>query len=598
MILLLLSSLLTVGCSQQNENYQDDEVGYLTLDITAPKGTRAIPVGYDPKQLYVEIVNEAGTVVLSTDDATKWQGETLKLRHGKYTINAHSNNWDGGDSGRETPFYSGTTKVEIFVKTKTDAELVCTLANVKVTVQFDETVSEAFSSAMVEVFPAQEGVESQIFKMGTSSSLKPAYFPVGRLTARLTVINKVGESYTMDTPISDVRPRDHFIFKYSTKPVGQTGPFTVTADDAQKTFTYNFFVPLHASTQVKMGSADAWSTFAYLDGSVTLAEGEPVNEKAVFQFKKATEETWQNVAVEGESGSYSAKLTGLIPGTDYVARLSYEGDEETVTSTEVAFTTELALQMPNSNFDDWYTGKIGDFNCPYPTTKAYADEHGYSYWGTSNAGTALLNKAVTKEEKTDVHTAGGSAARLGSEYVVIKFAAASLFTGEFKSLVGTSGGKIQFGRPFTSRPTQLKGWFKYSTGAINRKGSRPSYVTIEDGEEDTWSCYVALMTESFEYDNSSVSKASSKKYDPAGTMPDFDTDERVIAYGELPKSECGAQADWKEFTVNLTYRDLKKKPSVIVLVISSSRYGDFFTGYDKSVLLIDDLNLVYGEPNK
>lgn len=598
MILLMLSSLVIVSCSEQSENFQDDEVGFLTLDITTPKGTRAVPTGYDPKQLYVEIVNESGTILYSTDDATKWEGQTWKLRHGKYTINAHSNNWDGDDSGRDIPFYSGTKDVEIQIGTKTDAELICTLANVKVTVQFDETVSQAFNSAFVEVFSAQEGVESQNFTMGVSSTLKPAYFPVGRLTARLTIFNKIGERYTMDTPIADVRPRDHFILHYKTTPMGQTGSFSVTADDAQKTFTYNFFVPLHASTQVKMGSANAWSNIAYLDGHVSLATGDPVKENAKFQYKKATEETWQDVAVEGDGGNYTAKLTGLIPSTDYVARLSYEGDEEAVTSAETAFTTEVALQMPNSNMDSWYTGKIGEFNCPYPTTKAYADEHGYSFWGTSNAGTSLLNKSVTTEEKKDVHTAGGSAARLGSEYVVIKFAAASLFTGEFKSLVGTNGGKIQFGRPFTSRPSQLKGWFKYSTGAINRKGSLPSYVSIAKDELDTWSCYVALMTESFEYDNSSVSKASSKKYDPAGTMPDFETDDRVIAYGELPKSECGAQASWKEFTVNLKYRDLQKKPSYIVLVISSSRYGDFFTGYDQSVLLIDDMSLIYGEPNK
>lgn len=595
-ILLSVLALAMTACSN-TENL--GETGYLTLDITAPKtknNTRAIPDGYDPRQLYVEVVNAAGEIVVSTPDYSQWQGMKLTLKAGTYTINAHSNNWEGQDAGRDVPFYAGSTTAEVKVGMKTDAEIVCTLANVKVSVVFDETVRHAFKSTKVDVISAIEGVETQTFDIENTNSMKSAYFPAGRLTARLTVVNRADETYTMDKVFTDVKPRDHYILKYST--AGQGG-FTITADDAQTTFTYNFSVPVHASTSLRANEANAWTTLAYVGGSVKLADADPELAKVSFLYKKAADSEWSTIAAEADGSDFKATIKNLEPNTAYSYKIAYTGEEETFESAEVAFTTEEAVQLPNSNMDAWYTGKVGNFNCPYPTTKDFVDEFGYSFWGTSNAGTALLNKSVTKEEKTDVHTEGGSSARLGSEYVVIKFAAASLFAGEFKELVGTSGGKIQFGRPFTTRPTQFKGWYKYSSGKMNRVGTLPSYLQgqiTKNETDDTWSCWIALMTESFEYDNSTTAKASSKKYDANGTMPDFESDSRVIAYGEMPMSDCGAQSVWSQFTVDLKYRDLTRKPSYVAIVISSSRYGDFFTGYDKSTLLVDDLELIYGEP--
>lgn len=53
---------------------------------------------------------------------------------------------------------------------------------------------------------------------------------------------------------------------------------------------------------------------------------------------------------------------------------------------------------------------------------------------------------------------------------------------------------------------------------------------------------------------------------------------------------------WKQFTIDLKYRDLTRKPKYIIVVASASKYGDFFTGSESSVMLIDDFELVYGTP--
>ena len=39
---------------------------------------------------------------------------------------------------------------------------------------------------------------------------------------------------------------------------------------------------------------------------------------------------------------------------------------------------------------------------------------------------------------------------------------------------------------------------------------------------------------------------------------------------------------WKQFTIDLKYRDLTRKPKYIIVVASASKYGDFFTGQRRS----------------
>lgn len=96
--------------------------------------------------------------------------------------------------------------------------------------------------------------------------------------------------------------------------------------------------------------------------------------------------------------------------------------------------------------------------------------------------------------------------------------------------------------------------------------------------------YCALLTEQLHVDNTDMS-----------TFPDWGTDPRVVAYGALPTSQCGKTAgDWLEFDIPLVYRSLTIKPTHLLVVCSSSKYGDYFHGSDASVLYVDDFSLIYG----
>ena len=206
------------------------------------------------------------------------------------------------------------------------------------------------------------------------------------------------------------------------------------------------------------------------------------------------------------------------------------------------------------------------------------------YWDTSNQGAASFGGSNTTETTSVVH-GGSKAAMLQSKYIVIKFAAASLYTGAFGELVGTSGAKLNWGVPFTARPTALKGYMQYAPVAINRVGSNLPADAPGKGETDQCGMYCALLTEELHIDNTKLE-----------TIPNWDTDSRVIAYGALPlEQNVHSGGQWKEVNIPLVYRDLTRKPTHLLIVFSASKYGDYFHGGEGSTLYVDDFSLEYGD---
>ena len=209
--------------------------------------------------------------------------------------------------------------------------------------------------------------------------------------------------------------------------------------------------------------------------------------------------------------------------------------------------------------------------------------------GTTTGAGALVNKNPTQGNSTTVHTSGGQSAELKSQYAsafgIGKFAAASLYTGKFNSLVGTNGAKIDFGQPFVSRPTALHGWFNYTSGKIDYRGGNTPEGLGEKGSDDLCSIYVALSKKQKQVDNTKTE-----------TFLDLENDTDIIAYGQLSDAEAVTTNGWKEFTLNFKYKTLEPLDTYyLIIVFSASKYGDYFTGSKNSVMYVDDLELVYGD---
>ena len=562
-ILLLLTGVFFYSC-QGDELSTQESVGYLrvALEQSADVNTKA---DYNSKQMRVVIKNSAGVTKFETNDHTAdLVGKELSLKQGEYTIEAVSYGWDR-NAEADRAYYTGKTTVTIEKGKTATANLVCSLANVKVTVAFEQAFLDKLGhgSINVQVKSATASITPVDFApKGTSV----AYFPVSDLTVAYTVVSAVGKTSSKELPISEVSAKDHYILNFKNQAAG-TGNVTVTVDPTMNQYTYDFTIDPNAKSGATL-SANPWSQLAYLTATdITLDSGELSSLK--FQYRPKNTDTWMDVAttVNTAASSASATLTGLTSTTAYEYRLT-DGEISVATG---EFTTAAEIALQNGSLDGW------NGSSPNADTNA-------KFWDTSNEGASAGGLTPTNATADFVHTQGGKAAKLTSGEVLGIFAAASLYTGTFgKASILTQSATVNFGQPFTSRPIALKGFYKYIPAVINIVKNTPSGVTIVKNETlDQCAIYIALAKKTYLIDNKDQS-----------TFIDFKNDSNIIAYGELPSGAATEGDGYVEFNIPLKYKNLTDQPTHIIVVCSSSKYGDYMTGGAGSTLYVDDLSLIY-----
>lgn len=333
----------------------------------------------------------------------------------------------------------------------------------------------------------------------------------------------------------------------------------VTAFGRTERWLVSVFKDSGEDTDGITGNVNAWAKFAYLTGNIPSGN----NSQPYFEYKQVREANWTKIKADVDGKTFSTKVTKLKPKTDYVFR-AIVGNQ---VGSEVAFTTENVEQVPYSNFDKWYMeGKAW-----------YTGEEGIETWDSGNKGGASFGFNPTTEETKEVIQ--GSAARLQSCWAAVKFAAGSIYTGKFAGLDGFNA-KLDFGIPYKGRPTMLTGYYKYIPGIVNRLPKSDNRFDDLKGKTDSCHIYVALCdwTEAFH--------ANTK----TETLLDCsENNKSIIAYGELKTSQEMTQ--YEQFSIDIKYRNLTKKPTYIVIVATSSKYGDYFVGSDTSLLLLDEFEL-------
>ena len=587
----LFLSLFAVSCIQDMDvETAGKEEGFLSLNIETfvstndPEATRvAAPDDYAPKTLHIEIQDSKGNVVKSTDDFandTEFKGN-IKLKIGTYTIVAHSANWDGSGSGFDIPYYYGSTKVKVLSQSLVSANVTCTQANVKLTVNYDATIVANFKAAETSIISSLDGVEVLKFAMGEAT--KSGYIPAAAFDAQLDIINFKDVQHTLVNTFPEVKPREHYILNFKLADEGYLGDGTesgvkVEVDESTNTYTYTIEVPRKTAITLATRTANAWSNFAVLNAAVTSKVSTFDDANLTMQWRLNGAEEWNEIprtelTVDAED-NVSTVLKGLTPATEYEYRIKYVNGEDEYVSVPLTFVTETQTPLYNGGFENWWTsGKV-----------VYPNEQGVTFWDTSNPGSASFGGSNTTST-TDVVRSGSYAAKLESKYIVIKFAAASIYTGQFGALVGTSGAWLNWGAPFTSRPTALKGWMQYAPKPINRVGSNLPAGTPGQNEMDQCGMFCALLSESMVIDNTKMDE-----------FPDLETDARVIAYGSLPiEQNVNTNGQWKEVNIPFVYRTITKKPTHLLIVFSSSKYGDYFHGGEGSTLYLDDFSFEYGD---
>lgn len=587
-IMFVVLSTIATSCSQDLD--LSEQQGYLNLRVESRTSTvdvtrASAPDNYNPLVLHVEILDASGTVVKSTDDFNNdasFSGNIM-LPVGRYTVVAHSANWDGSGAGFDAPYYYGSAEVTVEAQNLKTATVVCTQANVKLTVNYDANFRNAFRSAVTKVLSSVSGVAQLQFVMGQTT--RSGYIPVGDFDIQLSAVNSSSVTNTLSRSFTGVKAREHYILNFKMAEQGSLGDGTspaisVEVDESTNTYSFTFEVPTKASTTLLARSANAWSTFAMLNASVTAKTSSFSSDGLEIQWRRSGESAWNTIAHTGltvdASDNVSATLQGLTPNTSYEYRLRYVENDNEVLSDAVSFTTEGQTELYNGGFEYWHQS-----GAPW-----YPNEEGVTYWDTSNPGSTVISASynVTTATTTTVH-GGSKSAQLASTKVITKFAAGSIYTGTFGATIGTSGAWLTWGTPFTSRPTNLHGFYQYAPVAVNNVSSNVPAGAPAKGEMDQCAIYWALLTEQIVVNNTDMS-----------TFPDFETDSRIVAYGTLPLSQCGStNGNWVEFNIPLTYYSTTIKPSYLLVVASSSRYGDYFHGGAGSTLYLDDFSLEYGD---
>lgn len=350
---------------------------------------------------------------------------------------------------------------------------------------------------------------------------------------------------------------------------GQT--VTVSYHDIMEVWTL-YVSP--TSDDVVTSSADAWTNVVWLSGQGKKGAvfGFEISEVSTGEWKTVDE---AYITVNG--GTFTARVPHLKASTAYNCRAVANDKYGEI----LTFTTGEAVVLPGGSLDNWH--QVDKVWNPWA-------ENGEQIWDTGNKGATKMGDS-NSVPTSETWNGKGQAAKLSSKFVGLvgigKFAAGNLYVGKYLETVGTNG-KLEFGKPFTARPTKLKAYYKYTTAPIDNLPSEKNapldykrFVSYK-GKPDTCAIYIALG----DWDSpvGVYTKYSERKL--------FDkNDSHVIAYAEFNTGRT--VSEYQKLELELEYRAVNREPKYLLVVCSASKYGDYFTGGEGATLWVDDFSLEY-----
>lgn len=367
------------------------------------------------------------------------------------------------------------------------------------------------------------------------------------------------------------------------------------------TDTWTLYVE-NAEVSVEIRNVNPWAREAYVTSAGVAGQ------ENGFMYRAVGSDRWLEVDpsdITSDGGTFVAHIKDLMPASDYEV-YAFSGIEQTAVW---EFTTEAAVRIPNGSFE--YASKVsGKDYYKFYDPSCGVEEGAYMFWGSGNgegeegvSGSANMGIVITYID-TDEKVDGRQSVRAQTSQMAGILAAGNLFTGQFAGLVGTSGGMVNFGRPWTTRPKALKLYCKYETGKMDIIKGSPAGVTLTKEDYDRAEIKFALGDWDYRrYGGTKESPVHVNTTD-ARTFVDYNTDASTIANGNLIIHHDGyilngeakvtsATDEWVEYTIPLNYRDIDRTPTHIIVSCAASQYGDYFTGCSSSKLWIDAVELIY-----
>lgn len=312
-----------------------------------------------------------------------------------------------------------------------------------------------------------------------------------------------------------------------------------------------------------------------------------------FKYRKAGESAWNEAVANGASGAprrtrankgtaYSVTLSGLEPGTTYEYK-AFADDFES--GAVLTFKTEDKYIIPNASMESWSTYQaktmLGERTVTFPGTGDVT-----THWDSGNEGAATANGILT-DKSTDMVHSGTYSARLESKIMFTMIAAGNLFFGDYVKTDGTNG-VLALGREYNgSHPTKLRVYANYRPGTnLSIKDDNKDYVgDLTASGCDNGQIYVALTVGTVDI-----------RTNPKDRKLFNVDDEQVLAYGQVTWKEAfGPDGQLQMIEIPIEYKANARttRPTHLIITCCASKFGDFFSGAEGSVMYLDDFELVY-----
>lgn len=206
--------LLLVSCA--NEENQVDS-GYGSINVKVSADYQVVPVTRSTTEITETTnpdVSEFALKLVSADGSFSRAWDSLadfdpaeKIPVGTYTMSAYYGNLE--EEGFDKPYYLGQSDVAVRYRENTPVEINCTLANVKVTVEY----SDAFKKYFADYATTIHAAEGDYIKFEKEET-RAAYVKPGKITIQTYLKKQNGIESTFEpAAIENAQPRQHYRIK-------------------------------------------------------------------------------------------------------------------------------------------------------------------------------------------------------------------------------------------------------------------------------------------------------------------------------------------------------------------------------------------------
>ena len=622
--IILISAVAAVACTKTEKIDDRRGMGILNVDMTVAAQTKA---ALTQEELY----NTAKVNIYKSDFSGLVRSYTYAQMPSPFYLAADEYRVDveAGECVKDTPAiasweqksYKGSETFTIVAGQVQNVKVEATVNNAVTCITFDPTIAENFSEGYEFSIALDSDPEASKLIYDASKSGAEGYYIVAGLvepsfewTFTGTLI-KGGNTFTKEGTIKNIVPGK--LYKMNLKYTIKDGDldFVLEVDKTTDVVNDNIvFEPV--STGLSASKIyEFWATKATLHADVDPEEYAGATIK--FAYKNTDETEWSyEEGLNDAEGTWKAELTGLTPSKEYTYKLLINDVE---VGDALTFTTEAAPNLPNASFE--YTSLVtGADYYKFYDPDCGVEEGIKMFWGSGNGegpdgvnGSANVGAVITKIDKED-YKDGKQSVLAVNGVTASMLTAGNIFAGQFREIQGTSGGIVDFGRPWTSRPTALRLWAKYKTGLINVNASKlPESAGLTSSDYDRAHIKIAIGNWNYSDYNGFKANPIGVNTSDKSTWVDFYDDAvdkndgkrgGTIANGDLVIMNDGYQitrgakksantSEWIQYEIPLVYYSEVDYPTHIVISCSASQYGDYFAGCSTAELKLDGFELIY-----